>query len=396
MVAFNPYDPRAAFLLGMGGSMLENAGWSPMPRTMGQALGAGLRGGQTSMQNAINMKRVRDQQKLEEGLQAMIADLPPEEQLLARLDPAGYLKMRRGPSPTSPVAKIQADYDAGLISEDVYQAAMDKATTSKPLVQLTQGYTSEMVKKMASGDVEYANELRDQAKSAREAMPSLNRAMRLVESGAFETGALGQAKLTLGRYAKAFGLDPKDYGLGDVASGEQAEALFNRMVMDSLDAFKGALSEKELDYADRASAGIGKSPEANKALIQMSINAADRQRRIYREFRKWRRNYGSPDALNEEGIDFEEFVDRMIEAEGDAVELPPIEPQAPAGEEEPPPETVEAGMGGAGTPAPEPVKITPQTDLTKLSNDELIDADLSGLTASQKRKWLAEMDKRGL
>ncbi len=114
MVAFNPYDPRAAFLLGMGGDMLKEAGWSTMPVSFGQALGAGLRGGRQSMMQAVQLKRLQDAQKIEEGVQrarmaklrreaqaaedleALIAGLPPEQQRLARLNPTEFVKAQMG------------------------------------------------------------------------------------------------------------------------------------------------------------------------------------------------------------------------------------------------------------------------------------------------------------
>ncbi len=114
MVAFNPYDPRAAFLLGMGGDMMQAAGWQQMPVSFGQALGAGLRGGRQSMMEAVQMKRLQDAQKIEEGVQrarqakldreaqaakdleALIAGLPPEQQRLARLNPTEFVKAQMG------------------------------------------------------------------------------------------------------------------------------------------------------------------------------------------------------------------------------------------------------------------------------------------------------------
>ena len=256
-------------------------------------------------------------------------------------------------------------------------------------VDLGGTYDEKAAERRAMSDQDYRTELRTGAQSARKKLISLNRLENLIESGEFETGALQPIKRSLGAFASALGLNPEDYGLGDIASAQEGRALANRMVMDSLDAFSGALSEKELAFAEAASASESMTPEANLALIRLAQTAAQRQVEQYSALRRWNREFGSPGAVNDQGQDFEDFWDAYLQEQGESFEAPSLTPTPEAGGT-----AVQAGVGEV----PASPVITPETDLStlNLSPENLSRIDLSTLTEAQKKQWDKMMDDAGM
>ena len=86
MVAFNPLDPNAAFLIGAGQGLLQAGGWSPAPVGFGQALGMGLQQGQGGYMAALRAQQMEQQRQIQEGMQrAQQARMAAQQRYLAQL-----------------------------------------------------------------------------------------------------------------------------------------------------------------------------------------------------------------------------------------------------------------------------------------------------------------------
>ncbi len=96
-------------------------------------------------------------------------------------------------------------------------------------------------------------------KGARESRRQLPRINKLLEGlDAVKTGKLAQAKLIFGPFIP--GVDP---------TNEQALASqINDLVLDVLSRFPGAISEGERAFAERTTANLGFTPEANRIILK--------------------------------------------------------------------------------------------------------------------------------
>lgn len=154
-----PEDKQQALyqgLMGLGSGLLQGSAPSSTPKGMLGGIGQGLQGFQQGMQGyagAMQQNKMAQVQMADlEAKRKRQADIDANRAKLMMMDPtklsdpsslpvimgasddpvAAYTSFQKASQPTGPqssLAKLEADYKAGLISEPVYKAGLAKATT---------------------------------------------------------------------------------------------------------------------------------------------------------------------------------------------------------------------------------------------------------------------------
>ena len=216
-----------------------------------------------------------------------------------------------------PAAKKPLDKFRPLNSEEITKlglaadAAKDfqiNETTGKvsrlsgaaPTVNITQeaqqAGETEFAKGRAKGQIAQLNELSKQANLASENEDAINSILTLynrAESEGFNmdelTGPGAEFKLdlkeTFATVGGLFGFDYKELGIDiDTITDQQTlRAAFNELSLEMTKKLRGAISEKELTVATRATANFGNTPEANRMILLTQRGAAAKARAVENE-----------------------------------------------------------------------------------------------------------------
>jgi len=95
-----------------------------------------------------------------------------------------------------------------------------------------------------------------------------------------ETGAFGEFRTSLEKIGQEFGLD---VGLQNVSLAELLRTVGGKVAIDSLQGFKGAISNKELDFVRDINPGLSMSKDGIKLQLLMLDRANDISKRYYTE-----------------------------------------------------------------------------------------------------------------
>ena len=150
---------------------------------------------------------------------------------------------------------------------------------------------TEFAKGMAKGQIAYLNDLTKQASLASENEDAINSILTLykrTESEGFDinqlTGPGTQFKLelkeTLATIGGLFGFDYDQLGIDvdKITDQQTLRAAFNELSLEMTKKLRGAISEKELTVATRATANFGNTPEANRMILLIQKGAAAKAR----------------------------------------------------------------------------------------------------------------------
>ena len=123
---------------------------------------------------------------------------------------------------------------------------------------------------------------------ANQNLPRLGMMAKMLESEKVQTGAFTETKLSVGKVAEAFGIDPSIVGMdkNQLATTESFYALAQQSVLDEMAAQKGPQTDKDFVRIQRAVPTLSKTPEANKFLIDVRIANQKYNRDYVREYRK--------------------------------------------------------------------------------------------------------------
>ena len=95
-----------------------------------------------------------------------------------------------------------------------------------------------------------------------------------------ETGAFGEFRTSLEKIGQEFGLD---VGLQNVSLAELLRTVGGKVAIDSLQGFKGAISNKELEFVQSINPGLSMSKDGIKLQLLMLDRANDLSKRYYTE-----------------------------------------------------------------------------------------------------------------
>jgi hypothetical protein len=295
-----PEDKQQAFFQGLlsgGASLLADSGPSDRPRGVLSGIGRGFEGFQQGMQSyGQGVQQASLTRSANEELQARKQEA--DRRRLARtallgMDPAklsdpsslpmlmaasddpvsaytAFQKTNLPQKPLSPIGQLYADYNAGRLPEGVYNAALTKATTNTPLVNMGPGETEE-AKGIGRGLADRYNALLEQGAAARKNMGTLADIVPLIDQVSTGTGA--GAGIAVKSFMKRVGLDPTSIGLADdVAPAEAFRSLSNQltlMLRSSEGMPASGFSDADRQFLENIPPNIGNTPEGNKLLARL-------------------------------------------------------------------------------------------------------------------------------
>ncbi len=163
--------------------------------------------------------------------------------------------------------------------------------------------------------------------AARRNLGSLNRAMSILESGKLETGKLADLKTEGLKLLKAVGVDLPQETLDSISSAEEFRARTIDQVLEKIQQTKGAISERENEMFQNASANLRNTVEGNKAIIRFAIAQAERDKKIANMVRDMRRKKMRAEEID---IAINDFINDPANDISSALEV-----DAPAGEASP-------------------------------------------------------------
>lgn len=218
------------------------------------------------------LKNVRDEDAKGRPIQVTIDTSVPEPKTEA--NPYGFKIVSKGP---------MTENRNVLSAEDQVRVALD----------------TEEGKEAIKSDTAYYTGVSEGAEAAQTALPQINQIRKLYDAGT-ETG-WGEPVLIAGRAAltRAGLLDPKK-----LADKEEIQTLFAQQSLANANALlkgQGSVTQPERELVEKAGAAIGKSPEANLRVINISEALA--QRRIDRENERQR--------LVDEGLNRAKIVEQL-------------------------------------------------------------------------------------
>jgi len=222
---------------------------------------------------------------------------------------SGIYKPPAAKKPLDKFRPLNADEITGLgLTAETAKDFQINETTGKvsrlsgaaPTVNITQeaqqaGETA-FSKGLAEGQIAQLNKLSEQANLASENEDAINSILTLynrAESQGFNldelTGPGADFKLdlkeTFATVGGLFGFDYEELGINvDTITDQQTlRAAFNELSLEMTKKLRGAISEKELTVATRATANFGNTPEANRMILLTQRGAAAKARAVENE-----------------------------------------------------------------------------------------------------------------
>ena len=201
---------------------------------------------------------------------------------------------------TDQVSLLTTDPDFQSKAQDLLNKNYVRRQGSAPTVSITQeaqkAGETEFAKGIAKAQVAQLEELSKQANLASENEDAINSILTLynrAESQGFNlndlTGPGAELKFDLKETFAAvgglFGFDYKQLGIDidKITDQQSLRAAFNELSLEMTKKLRGAISEKELTVATRATANFGNTPEANRMILLTQRGAAAKARAVENE-----------------------------------------------------------------------------------------------------------------
>jgi hypothetical protein len=351
MAGFLEYlmNPAAQGMLNMSAGLLQAGGPSRMPVSFGQALGQGLQQGTQGVMAAQQMQNQQQRNQLQQKMiEAQMAEMqrkanspivaPPGSQLLRpgadtpfHTVPFAPRPEAAAPGPQSPLGKLAADLQAGLITKEQFDEQFKRMTAPPaPLVQMPGAQQETAFQKRVGTEMgdQYANLL----KADMNAPATIGKYQRLGSLlGQVQTGKFKGATTDIKAAAKGLGIDLTALGVADdVAPAQAARALSNQIALELRNpaggaGMPGALSDKDREFLIASIPGLENDPNAVGKMIEYRVKLAQREQEVAKKARAYRKKNGKFD---------EGFYDELQEWSAKNPLFPetkPTEPKAEAG-----------------------------------------------------------------
>lgn len=275
----------------------------------------------------------------------------------------------------------------GVPSDQVWQISntgkLRKPGAAGTTIQLPGEPREKFTDTLSKVDAERYEAWAGEADTAASQIGSIRRARNLLDEG-LATGRVTALTAPFGEFMAGFGIDPEAYGLEDASDVAEFTAIANRMTTDLTSQLKGALSDRELRFLERANISISNTPEANRAIMDMLEKGAQRKVLRLEAADEWLAQYGDLRTKNDNDLTFQQSWNRYLR-DNETI------PETVSGTtEETETETMEAdvsGNGGSAAVTVESVRTMPMGDLRKVDIDtlsnEALDAYIERLSGGE-------------
>lgn len=312
-------NPQTMGLLNLGAGLLSASGPSPFPVSTGAALGRGLQQGIGGYTNALQLQQQAALNKAKmDALEAqknhpLVA--PPGSQLFRQGDSAPFATVPFRPEPTpqiqpqSPLGRLAADLQSGLITQDQFNEQFKKLTApSQPVVTIDNRQDNEFNKKVGG---ELGEQYASLLKADMNAPATISKYQRLGNLlGQVNTGKFKGATTDIKAAAKGLGIDLNAVGVtDDVAPAQAARALSNQLALELRNpaggaGMPGAMSDKDREFLLQSVPNLENDPKAIGKMIEYRTKIAQREQEVAKKARAYRKQHGRFD----EGF-FDELAD---------------------------------------------------------------------------------------
>jgi len=310
-------DPRSMALTQMGLSLLGSSGPSLTPVSFGQSFGqAGMQGIQAFQQaqqanqanalKALQMQHMEQQMRLEQDRanrpQALMSGGPGT----VFFDPSTKQPVFTVPqaekpvSPQSPLGKLNADLQAGLISAEEHAAGLKKLNEpSRPLVTVDNRQPTKFNEEVGKALGEQYAGLMKADFSAPATIGKYQRLGNLL--GQVNTGKFAGTTADIKAAAKGLGIDLTSMGVrDDIAPAQAAKALSNQLALELRNpaggaGMPGAMSDQDREFLRQMIPSIENDPGAIKQMIEYRVKLAKREQEVARKARAYRKRNGTFD-----------------------------------------------------------------------------------------------------
>ena len=163
---------------------------------------------------------------------------------------------------------------------------------------------AETAKERAKIAVKSNQALVDVGRAAANTIRSNQRALEILESGALDTGILADVKTSALKIAKDLGIELAQEDLDQITNAEEFRARTIDQVLEKIQQTKGAISERENEMFQNASATLRNTVEGNKAILRFAIAKAEKEREVERLITRMRRDKASAEEIDIAVSDF--------------------------------------------------------------------------------------------
>lgn len=174
--------------------------------------------------------------------------------------------------PKSPLGKLARDFEAGLIDEPTYRAAVTKATTSQPLVSIDnktdQGLLGLGVKQIEKAQTAVAQ--------GEEFVPRLEMIAGALESGNVETGRFQEISLPLKQLAASLGW----YESPNLSQEEAVQSAMAFMIPRMRVPGSGSTSDREMNAFATATAKYSNTTAGNILIARAALQIHNRNKQV--------------------------------------------------------------------------------------------------------------------
>ena len=127
----------------------------------------------------------------------------------------------------------------------------------------------------------------------------------------FNTGVGSDFAINLDNLASRFGLDLNL--AGDTASGEALRSFTGDLTMNTLQKFKGAISDGERKFATKINPNLSMSKEGIQLIMEINRKVFENQIIKSKEILDWEAKYGNPNNKNEKEQTFDQYWRKYME-----------------------------------------------------------------------------------
>jgi len=215
-------------------------------------------------------------QEIEQTQLAQLAALGTPE-ALAVISKSSPL-LRESPSPLSPLGKLQADIQAGMLPKNIGQAAIEKATApAQPLVNINQNTESTRRKQRETRRGKFIDQAIEDADVASGIMGNLATIETNLDDIVARGGATGAASGAIQLINNLGAQAGLDINLGESANLTAIEGASNALAVPLTKQLGVNPTDKDFEIVKSTVARAGTSIPANYALVDVAKQAAKRK-----------------------------------------------------------------------------------------------------------------------